>query len=452
MKSIDTAVEKVVLHLKLCDKEKMENAKMMLDPDDPEDSLLQILVNLQIISTAHAGKIEPQAKKIAAQIESKRAAAKPATSSPSSPPPITVAVSDDVDFKTMSLMDLLKYGTEKGSSDLHIHVDYPPMLRNDGALHNLGHTPFSAQETEKLLFDALNEELSNKLKENLSLDTCLEIEGVGRFRTCITKQRLGWDGSFHIIPNGIPTFENLHLPEHLKKLTEYPQGLVLIAGPSGSGKSSTLAAMIEHINVNRNEHIITLEDPVEFLFEPKQSHISQRQIGDNTKSYSNALRAALREDPDIIMLGELRDAETASLAISASETGHLVFTTLHTTSAAKTINRVLDIFPPMEQLQIRSMISQSLRGIACQKLVPKKEGGGRMIAQEIMFNIPAVGNLIRENRMLQLPSVMQTKSRMGMQLMDARLKEMLAENMISEEEAYYAAENIKQFKKPMRNR
>jgi twitching motility protein PilT len=439
MNKIDQATEKVVMHHNLCNEKQMIKAKKLAVKK--KLLLVEVLIKTKLISEKAGKNVMAQVDKLMAN----QAAKASGTTVVKAPREISITT-DQV--RAMDLVKLLEFAAGQRASDLQIHVGFPPILRRNGVLHNLGDHIFTADETKRLLFDVLSEEQTEEAKKEFKLDYCLTFKGHGRYRSCLTKQRLGWDGSFHIVAKKIPTFEDLNLPDFLKRLTEHPQGLVLITGPLGSGKSSTLAAMIEHINVTRNEHIITLEEPVEYVFKPKKSHISQRQIPDDSHSYSNALRAALREDPDIIMIGELRDAETASLAISASETGHLVFTTLHTTSAAKTVNRLLDIFPPVEQLQIRSMVSQSLRGIVCQQLVPRQDGSGRELVQEIMFNIPAVGNLIRENRMLQLPSIMQTKSKMGMQLMDTRLKELIAEETIDEDEAYFAAENVKQFKRP----
>jgi twitching motility protein PilT len=245
----------------------------------------------------------------------------------------------------------------------------------------------------------------------------------------------------------VPGFDELGLPEQLQRLTEFNQGLVLVTGPNGCGKSTTMAAMVERVNQTRNEHIITIEDPVEFNFVPALSQINQREVGAHTKSFAAALRAALREDPDVIVIGELRDRETVSLAITAAETGHLVFGTMHTTSAARTIDRVLDVFPPDEQPQVRSMISESIRGIVCQQLIPRKDGGGRALALEVMLNSPAIANLMRERKLFQIPSIIQTSRQQGMILLDNSLLELVHTGVIDGMEAYYAADNKAPFLK-----
>jgi twitching motility protein PilT len=284
------------------------------------------------------------------------------------------------------------------------------------------------------------------LRGQLSLDTCCQVAGLGRYRSCFARQSRGWDGSFRIVDQQVPSFSDLKLPANLQQLTEYNQGLVLIAGPSGCGKTTTMAAMIELINQNRDDHIITMEDPIEYVFQPQKSHISQRQVGAHTSSFSAALRAALREDPDVIMIGELRDRETATLAISAAETGHLVFASLHTTGAAQTVSRILDFFPADQQGQIRSMISESIRGIICQRLIPRLDGNGRALALEVLFNNVAIGNLIREDRMFQLPTMMQINRNKGMCQLEDSLQLLVDEGVISGEEAWFESANKTPFK------
>src|SRR5712671_336954 len=306
------------------------------------------------------------------------------------------------------LNQYLQLGQHYGASDVHVGVGAPPIMRRQGLLQTMwGHAPlFTPAQTERLLLEFLNEAQRARLKEIGDLDFCYEVPGMGRFRTSVVRQRLGIDGVFRIINSKVRSMDELGLPEHLKVLTTYHNGLILVTGAVGSGKSTTLAAFIEEINRNRHDHVITLEDPIEYVFEPKGCHITQREVHTHTQSFGNALRAALREDPDVIMVGEMRDLETVQLAITASETGHLVLGTLHTGSAARTLDRVLDVFPIDQQAQIRTMIAGSLRGIVSQQLIVRADGKGRVLAMEILINTPAVGALIRDGKTFMLPGVM----------------------------------------------
>jgi twitching motility protein PilT len=270
----------------------------------------------------------------------------------------------------------------------------------------------------------------------------------GRFRTIVARQRLGLDLVFRIINTNVRTMDELGLPEHLKLLTRYQNGLILVTGSVGSGKSTTLAALVEQVNIERREHIITLEDPIEYVMEPKGCHITQREVHTHTRSFAAALRGALREDPDVIMVGEMRDLETISLAITAAETGHLVLGTLHTGNASRTLDRVLDVFPPDQQEQIRIMVSESLRGVISQQLIPRADGKGRVLALEILTNTPAVANVIREAKTYMLPGIIQTGKKQGMQLMDDALIDLQSRGLISGDEAYARAEQ----KQEMRSR
>jgi len=342
----------------------------------------------------------------------------------------------------------LEAAVQMGASDLHLGPDAPALVRIHGQLNPLegpGARFLSKPETEQLARSFLTPKQATRVDEHGSVDFCYDAPGLCRFRTSVVRQRRGWESVFRVISTRIRTMDELALPPVLKTLTRYHNGLVLVTGPVGSGKSTTLAAMVDHINKERKDHIITLEDPIEYVFTPAGCQVSQREIGNNSQSFSSALRASLREDPDVIMVGEMRDLETISLAITASETGHLVLGTLHTSTAARTLDRLLDVFPIDQQAQIRTMVSESLRGIVCQQLIPRKDGHGRALALEVLVNNPAVGNLIREAKTFMLPGVMQTGKKLGMKLMDDSLQELLDQNLITPEEAYRRAENKKAF-------
>lgn len=346
------------------------------------------------------------------------------------------------------LDSFLKELIAKGGSDLHVCAGAVPVIRLHGELMNMGNYVISPEESEKMLTEILSEEQLEYLKQEKNIDLAYEIKHGGivqRFRSNIYYQRKGLDGVFHAIPNKIPTLKSLGLPDTLAKLTRFNQGLVLMTGPAGSGKTTTLASLIDIINEERTCHIITIEDPIEYIYVNKRSLINQRQVGKHTKSFHSALRSALREDPDVILVGELRDLETIQLAITASETGHLVFGTLHTNSAAKTIDRIIDVFPPNQQAQIKTMVSESLRGVISQILLPKADGWGRMPAVEILVGCMPVANFIREGKTYQIPSVMQTGKSMGMLLMDDSLAELLNGGKIKAQEAYDRATDKKRF-------
>jgi len=333
---------------------------------------------------------------------------------------------------------------ESEASDLHLAVNTKPSWRRFGTLEPiwLQAEPLTAQQTEQLALGFLNEEQKHQLYERGDVDFAYSNDR-GRYRTSVVRHRLGIDLVFRIINTKVKTMDDLKLPPFLKTLTEYHNGLVLVTGSVGSGKSTTLAAMIEEINKVRQDHIITLEDPIEYLFEPKGCHITQREVHTHTHSFAAALRGALREDPDVIMVGEMRDLETISLAITASETGHLVLGTLHTGNAARTLDRVLDVFPVDQREQIRVMVSESLRGIISQQLVPRDDGQGRALALEILTNNPAVANTIREGKTYMLGGIMQTGKKQGMRQMDDSLKDLYSQGLISADEAYSRAEDKK---------
>ncbi|MGI8819667.1 MAG: type IV pilus twitching motility protein PilT [Chthoniobacterales bacterium] len=337
--------------------------------------------------------------------------------------------------------DYLAVGIEGGASDIHLGVNAPPIWRLRGNLEPIwpDAPPLTAAETLALAEGFMPAWQQEQLATRGDADFAYANE-MGRFRTSVVRQRLGVDVVFRIINTQVRTMDDLGLPEHLKLLTRYQNGLILVTGSVGSGKSTTLAALVEQVNLERREHIITLEDPIEYIFEPKGCHITQREVHTHTASFSAALRGALREDPDVIMIGEMRDLETISLAITASETGHLVLGTLHTGNASRTLDRLLDVFPVDQQEQIRIMVSESLRGIISQQLVPRADGTGRVLALETLTNTPAVANVIREAKTYMLPGIIQTGKKLGMQLMDDALLDLCGRGVISGEEAYARAE------------
>ena len=332
----------------------------------------------------------------------------------------------------MDITQLLTFLHQQGGSDLHISAGEPPMMRVDGSIKKVKVPELSAEETQAMLYDIMGDDQRKKFEEFSEADFSIELGEVARFRVNVFRQRRGMGAVFRTIPTEILSIDDLNLPNVLRDISRREKGLVLVTGPTGSGKSTTLAAMIDLINRESEDHILTIEDPVEFVHKSKKCLVNQREVGPHTQSFSNALRAALREDPDIILVGEMRDLETIQLALTAAETGHLVFGTLHTSSAPKTIDRIIDVFPPVQQAQIRAMIAESLQAVITQTLC-KKIGGGRAAALEIMIGTTAVRNLIREAKIHQLPSVIQTSQGVGMVTMEASLLELFSKNVISKE-------------------
>ena len=324
---------------------------------------------------------------------------------------------------------------QERASDLHLTSGAAPYLRLDGEMVKLNFRELTANECQALIFEILTEKQKKLFLENWELDYSYPLQGVGRFRCNIFMQRHGIGAVFRIIPERILSAEELNLPPAVLDMAMANKGLVLVTGPTGSGKSTTLAAMIDYINANQNAHILTIEDPIEFTHENKKSLVNQREISNHTKGFAPALRAALREDPDIILVGEMRDLETISLAITAAETGHLVFGTLHTNSAPKTVDRIIDAFPADQQAQIRVMLSESLRGVIAQSLLPKAEGKGRVAVLEILANNQAIQNLIREGKTFQIQSAMQTGRSQGMMTFEMSIQELLKKGLVNREDA-----------------
>lgn len=345
----------------------------------------------------------------------------------------------------MELNELLKICVDKKASDLHISPNLPPMLRLNGDLVPIENMPvFDAEMTKSLMYSAMSQEQQGEFEKNLELDFATQVPDVARFRVNAFHQMLGVAGVFRVIPSVAPNLDDLNLPPVFKQLLSLPNGLILVTGPTGSGKSTTLAAMINYINMNEPAHIITVEDPIEFTHKSNKSLINQREVHRDTHEFSAALRSALREDPDVILVGEMRDLETIRLALTAAETGHLVLATLHTSSAPRTINRIVDVFPAGEKDMIRNMLSESLQAVICQTLV-KSLAGGRAAALEIMLGTPAIRNLIREDKIAQMMTTIQTGSELGMCTLDQYLQGLVGRQIISKEIAKEAAVNKQLF-------
>ncbi len=334
----------------------------------------------------------------------------------------------------MDITELLAFGVKHNASDLHLSAGLPPMIRVDGDVRRINVPALEHRQVHSLVYDIMNDHQRKVFEEDLEVDFSFEIPNLARFRVNAFNQSRGVAAAFRTIPSKVLTLDELGAPTIFRDIAENPRGLVLVTGPTGSGKSTTLAAMIDYINDHYNHHIITIEDPIEFVHQSKQCLVNQREVFRDTKSFNTALRSALREDPDIILVGEMRDLETIRLALTAAETGHLVFGTLHTTSAAKTIDRIIDVFPGEEKAMVRSMLSESMRAVISQTLM-KKNGGGRLAAHEIMIGIPAIRNLIREDKVAQMYSVIQTGMVHGMQTMDYCLKNLVSRGLISVQDA-----------------
>ena len=334
----------------------------------------------------------------------------------------------------MDITELLAFSAKQGASDLHLSAGLPPMIRVDGDIRRINLPAMEHKDVHSLIYEIMNDKQRRDYEEFLETDFSFEVPGVARFRVNAFNQNRGAGAVFRTIPSTVLTLEDLGFGQIFRDIASFPRGLVLVTGPTGSGKSTTLAAMVDFINDNRYDHILTIEDPIEFVHESKKCLVNQREVHKDTHGFSEALRSALREDPDIILVGELRDLETIRLALTAAETGHLVFGTLHTTSAAKTIDRVVDVFPAAEKAMVRSMLSESLRAVISQALL-KKIGGGRAAANEIMIGTPAIRNLIREDKVAQMYSAIQTGAGHGMFTMDQCLKKMVQQKVVTAEAA-----------------
>jgi twitching motility protein PilT len=334
----------------------------------------------------------------------------------------------------MDIAQLLAFGVKQGASDLHLSAGLPPMIRVDGDIRRINVPEMEHKQVHDMIYDIMSDKQRKDYEEFLETDFSFEIPGLARFRVNAFNHNRGAGGVFRTIPSKILSLEDLNAPKIFQEISEYPRGIVLVTGPTGSGKSTTLAGMVDYKNDTEYGHILTVEDPIEFVHESKKCLVNQREVHRDTLGFNEALRSALREDPDTILVGEMRDLETIRLALSAAETGHLVFGTLHTSSAAKTIDRVVDVFPAAEKAMVRSMLSESLKAVISQTLL-KKIGGGRVAAHEIMIGTPAIRNLIREDKIAQMYSAIQTGQNVGMQTLDQNLKGLLAQGVVSKEEA-----------------
>jgi twitching motility protein PilT len=339
------------------------------------------------------------------------------------------------------LSDYLLDAIGMGASDLHVTTGLPPMVRVNGKVQPLDYPPLTPNVTRELIYDILSNDQRQRLENDWELDFSYAVPRTARFRVNVYFQRGSLGAAFRTIPREIRGLDELGLPKAIHDMTEKPRGLVLVTGPTGSGKSTTLAAMIDKINETRNEHIMSVEDPIEFLHQHKKCIVNQREVNQDTKSFAQALKHVLRQDPDVILVGEMRDLETISLAVTAAETGHLVFGTLHTQDAPQTVDRIIDVFPPHQQHQVRAQLANALQGIITQTLIPRKDGNGRVVACEVLVPTPGVRNLVREAKNHQIYSAMQTGGKFGMQTMDAALVDLVRRGLVSQQEAEKRSSN-----------
>jgi len=457
---------RIALHLKMISLDQLADATREQGRVGGEQNLGNILVNKGFITEAQLQQILKARQQVVAKQRAKTAveqsspapeagtvqalepSERPAPSQEARPgaPASPAAPSAQVrsgPAPDPELMKLLTGGVEKRASDIHVHSQAPPRLRLHGRFEVQGDVPTEPEAAERMLTSILTPEQRELLQERGELDLSYSVGALGRFRVNLFRQQRGLDGVFRHIPPQPPSLEELGLPTALAKFTNFHQGLVLVTGPANCGKSSTMAAMVDIINEERREHILTVEDPIEYLHPSKRCVVNQRNVGPHTETFARALRAALREDPDVIAIGELRDLETISLALTAAETGHLVLGTLHTNSSIRTLNRLVGVFPADQQDQIRNMVSESLRAVVSQRLVPTADGSSRVPALEVLVNNKAVGNLIRENKTFQIQSILQTGASQGMSLLDESLSQLVQDGTVAREEAVRHCEDPK---------
>jgi twitching motility protein PilT len=347
----------------------------------------------------------------------------------------------------MEFIDILRLAVKQGASDIHLVIGKAPMVRVNGEVVEMaGFPPVTAEESKRLIYSILYDEQKQRFEENLELDCSFAVTNLARFRVNVLMQRAGVECVLRVISSKIPDPDTLKLPLSVLEFANLPRGLVLVTGPTGSGKSTTLACLIDIINSTRKEHILTIEDPIEFVYESKKCVIRQREVGQSTRSFAAALKHALRQDPDVILIGEMRDLETISLAISAAETGHLCFATLHTTDAAQTVDRIIDVFPPHQQQQVRVQLSTVLKGVVCQTLLPVRDGGGRAAAREVMIVTPAISNLIREGKTHMIYNAIETGNKFGMMPLDRSLADLVNDGLVSANDAMAKASDPEKFR------
>ncbi len=451
---------RIAVQLKMITPDQLAEATRLLALAGNNKQIGQLLVEQGMLTQAQLQKVLLARQQLVAKQKAKQAieaadpepevvAAPPkpqtsgsATGAPKVPPrPLQTGPRDPAE-----LIALLKSGVDRGASDVHIHAGTPLRVRLHGSFVAIDDKPLDPARAERMVRSSLTDEQMKTFEEKRELDFAYSVPGLGRFRANIFRQQRGYDGVFRCIPATVPSLAELGLPNSLARFTNFHQGLVLVTGPANCGKSSTLAALVDLINEERRDHILTVEDPIEYLHPSRRCVVNQRNVGPHTGSFARALRAALREDPDVIVIGELRDLETISLALTAAETGHLVLGTLHTNSAIRTLNRLIGVFPADQQDQIRNMVSESLRVIVSQRLVPSLDGKRRVPALEVLVNNKAVGNLIRENKTFQIFSLMQMGSKHGMCLLDDSLNALIAAKTISKDEALRHCDDPKRIK------
>lgn len=414
-------------------------------------SLSKLLLGRGLISEKQVQAIEGRLRQdasVAAARSSKRSARPPAEARAASGQPMSTKELAARDYSALAgkpVDEYLKEARRVGASDLHFQVESPPFLRLHGSIVYMKHPVLKPEDTEPRVLATLRGYEREKYAARGEVDFCYEADH-GRYRASVSRQRKGIDGVYRVIPQKVPTIEELNLPTSVKRFTAYRHGIVLITGPAGCGKTSTMAALLDLINEAQHDHIVTVEEPIEYVLASKNCNVNQRHVRVHTASFASALRSAMRSDPDYICVGEMRDLETVSMAITAAETGHLVFGTLHTPNATRSVDRLVDVFPPKEQEQIRAMVSSSLRGVISQQLLPRADGRGRVPAVELLFATTAVSNLIREHKTFQLPSVIQTGVRQGMIAMDDSITELLKKQLITRETAQFHSEHPDRFK------
>ena len=436
----------LAVHYKLVTADQLAEATRRQARDEHTRPLGDYLVEMGLITPAHVEKLLAVQRDLAAKQAAARAAGLPPAPAPAAPapqPPVAMAPAAPRTAPARRVDRLLEQAFRSGASDLHLRGDEPALLRRGGALAPLGEAPLSAAQVRGLAEELLAPRELERLDGEGQVDFSAALAGVARFRGNAYRQQRGLCIVLRAIPAEVPSLEDLGLPSSLAKLTNFHQGLVLLTGPAGCGKSSTLAALLRLVNEERRDHIITVEDPIEYLHRAQRCVVNQRQVGRDTESFARALKAALREDPDVIAIGELRDLETIALALTAAETGHLVLATLHTGNAIRTVDRVVGAFPPSQQPQVRAMLSESLRAVVSQRLVNRADGQGRLPALEILLGTRAVANLIRESKTFQLRSLMQTAISQGMALLDGSLAQLVRDGLVTREEALAHADDPK---------